>query len=198
MKNAQEMQEYIEKHLSDKPSVELPFAVGEEVLVINSYGLVWQGFKVIGFSDDPKRPDCHIHLNWDSYWFAPDDHRVLKKDDIEQLFRIYSPSNGYVALNKHDYVWSVDPANAELFTADTCEKYQAQGFINNIDKTVEDGVYLPALECKPHKTARASRVLQLLDSDEDAHDEYQTFVKLVAEEEGISIEQLETELEPFI
>jgi ribosome-binding protein aMBF1 (putative translation factor) len=48
------------------------------------------------------------------------------------------------------------------------------------------------------KTENASRVLQLMDSYEDAPNDYSKFVKSVSEEQGISIEQLEKELEDFI
>lgn len=49
-----------------------------------------------------------------------------------------------------------------------------------------------------NKTPNAKRVLQLMDSDEDGDERYDEFVELVAREAGISILQLESELEPFI
>ena len=49
-----------------------------------------------------------------------------------------------------------------------------------------------------HKSAAASRVLKLMDSDEDGQDRYGEFVAQVAKEAQINVEQLESELVPFI
>lgn len=51
---------------------------------------------------------------------------------------------------------------------------------------------------EPTKTHAAKRVLQLMDSFEDGDSRYGEFVKLVSQEENISIEQLEKDLDPFI
>ncbi len=48
------------------------------------------------------------------------------------------------------------------------------------------------------KTENAHRVLQLMDITEDGDDRYGEFVKQVAADANISVEQLEAELEPFI
>jgi len=48
------------------------------------------------------------------------------------------------------------------------------------------------------KTANAQRVLQLMGSCEDGHENYCKYVKMVSEETGISREQLDKELEPFV
>lgn len=48
------------------------------------------------------------------------------------------------------------------------------------------------------KTKSASKVLKLMDSEEDGPDRYKEFVKKVAKEDKISVKQLEKELEPFI
>lgn len=50
----------------------------------------------------------------------------------------------------------------------------------------------------PIKTKNAKRVLQLMDSEDDGDSRYQEFVALVSKETGVSIEQLEQELDPFI
>jgi Ca2+-binding EF-hand superfamily protein len=48
------------------------------------------------------------------------------------------------------------------------------------------------------KTENAAKVLQLMDSTEDGGDRYNEFVSLIAKENGISVSQLEAELDPFI
>lgn len=48
------------------------------------------------------------------------------------------------------------------------------------------------------KSKSAKKVLQMMDNEEDGANRYGEFVKKVAKEDGISIEQLEKELEPFI
>lgn len=54
-------------------------------------------------------------------------------------------------------------------------------------------------KCKVgRKTVGASKVLQLMDSEEDGESRYAEFVKLVAGELGIPTNQLDKELEPFI
>lgn len=51
---------------------------------------------------------------------------------------------------------------------------------------------------RPYKSANASRVLELMDSCEDGGRRYGEFVRMVASEAGVSREQLEEELDPFI
>ena len=53
-----------------------------------------------------------------------------------------------------------------------------------------DGVYV--------KTPAAKEVLMLLDSDEDAPDNLPSMIEQVARERGLSIAELETQLEPFV
>ncbi|MBD77971.1 MAG: hypothetical protein CL840_03370 [Crocinitomicaceae bacterium] len=48
------------------------------------------------------------------------------------------------------------------------------------------------------KTESAKKVLQLMDSEEDGGCRYQEFVRQVSNEDGISYEQLEAELDPFV
>ncbi|WP_415912532.1 hypothetical protein [Neptuniibacter sp. QD37_11] len=48
------------------------------------------------------------------------------------------------------------------------------------------------------KTKGAQKVLQLMDSVEDGENRYREFVDQVAQEDGITVAQLEKELEPFI
>ncbi len=48
------------------------------------------------------------------------------------------------------------------------------------------------------KSASAQKVLELMDGEEDGGGRYEKFVKEVATEAGISISQLENELESFI
>ncbi len=50
----------------------------------------------------------------------------------------------------------------------------------------------------PVKTINATRVLQLMDREDNGAARYREFVEWVASEAGISVQQLETELEPFI
>lgn len=51
---------------------------------------------------------------------------------------------------------------------------------------------------KPEKTNEVKRVLELLDSEEDAHFRYKEFVDMVSNESKVSIEKLEKDLEFFI
>lgn len=48
------------------------------------------------------------------------------------------------------------------------------------------------------KSEHVKQVLRLMDSCEDGNSRFQEFVRRVSSEYGISIEQLERELEPFI
>lgn len=48
------------------------------------------------------------------------------------------------------------------------------------------------------KTKSAKKVLQLMDKYEDGAGRYAEFVKKVAKQDGISVAQLEKELDPFI
>jgi hypothetical protein len=57
---------------------------------------------------------------------------------------------------------------------------------------------LQLVQYQIEKSENAKRVLQLMDSCEDGYSRYQEFVKKVSLEYGISIEQLERELVPFI
>lgn len=63
-------------------------------------------------------------------------------------------------------------------------------FLNNSDG-------LSAQE-KAVKTQGAQQVLELMDSQEDGADRYCEFVELVSNETGVTIAQLNKELEPFI
>lgn len=63
-------------------------------------------------------------------------------------------------------------------------------FLNNSDG-------LSAQE-KAVKTQGAQKVLELMDSQEDGADRYCEFVELVSNETGVTIAQLNKELEPFI
>ena len=49
-----------------------------------------------------------------------------------------------------------------------------------------------------HKTSRAKQVLQLMDNDESGHPSYMAYVESVAAQTGVTIKQLEIELDPFI
>lgn len=51
---------------------------------------------------------------------------------------------------------------------------------------------------KRYKSESAAKVLMLMDSHEYESKSYSYFVKRIADENGISIEQLERELQPFI
>ena len=48
------------------------------------------------------------------------------------------------------------------------------------------------------KSKSASKVLKLMDAEEDGQDKYMEFVKKVAKEDKISVKQLEKELDPWI
>ena len=48
------------------------------------------------------------------------------------------------------------------------------------------------------KTVAARKVLKMMDCEKDGESRYQEFVSLVAEQYGITIEQLNMELDPFI
>ncbi len=48
------------------------------------------------------------------------------------------------------------------------------------------------------KSKSASKVLKMMDSEEGGDAKFKEFVAKVAKEDGISVEQLEKELEPFI
>jgi hypothetical protein len=63
-------------------------------------------------------------------------------------------------------------------------------FLNNSDRL--------STQEKVVKTQGAQKVLSLMDFFEDGDDRYCEFVKLVSTETGITIEQLNKELEPFI
>ena len=110
---------------------------------------------------------------------------------------------------QHIYCIAQDPDAAKKMIA---EHYQTMGIICTlIEEVLPPSVtndYLPYID-KPKetlgftdgvtvKTERAKKVLQLMDSNEDAPEHYQQFVQQIASEFKISKEQLEAELEPFI
>ena len=107
--------EFIENKLSKTPLVDTPFSLGERVIFLNPYGVVFQNFHVIGFSEpDKDRDNAHIYLNWDSYWYAAKDAQLYKNDDLAPFYRVYSPSRGYLGKDEQrDYVWFSYPTILE-------------------------------------------------------------------------------------
>lgn len=59
--------------LEKTPPVPCPFSVGDTVTFTNEFGVVFEGRKVIGFSEDTKFYGRFIHLDSDkqygAYWF---------------------------------------------------------------------------------------------------------------------------------
>lgn len=144
-----DMDTFIKEELSNTAPLDVPFSTGEAVIVVNPYGVVFQGFKVIGFGKDENRPNCHIYLNWDCWWCAPDDHRVFKANDLKPFLRAYSPKYGYLGIDKYkDFIWVNDPADAELFTTKAMGEEKSKGFI--VDGKSVQCKLIPAEGCQAH------------------------------------------------
>ena len=91
-------QDYAKAHLSDTPPCPCDFQVGDEVVVKNGNGLIFdKGYKIIGFAKtvDPRSPQQFIYLDWDCYWFPKPVSMLCKKAD----FNLDNPNlpNGFLA-----------------------------------------------------------------------------------------------------
>lgn len=142
-----QLNEYIDSLLSE-PVIACAFSKNEEVIVVNDYGVVFQGFHIIGFSEpDNSRPNAHIHLNWDCYWYPEYEEKIFKKDNLKPFYRIYSASKGYYGINKDkDWIWVDDPADAELFSQQTVDRICATKFTHG----VKDSSFIGAVGCSHH------------------------------------------------
>lgn len=66
------IKKFVEDRLAEVPPVPCDFKVGDTVTFTNEYGLVFTGFKIIGFVREIApdwRPESFIYLDWESYWF---------------------------------------------------------------------------------------------------------------------------------
>ncbi|MDE5179210.1 hypothetical protein [Vibrio fluvialis] len=144
-----EMETYIKERLTATPPEGVPFEVGEKVIWVNDYGVVWQGSTIIGFSTDPSRPNCHIHLGKDAYWFALNTAQVYKADDLTPFYRAYSPEHGYLGLDEYQcFCWKDDPEEAELFHPKRLNK-SVDGLTNFIvDGEPHPCSFIPAVGCQ--------------------------------------------------
>ncbi|EGQ9299028.1 hypothetical protein NRI58_003290 [Vibrio parahaemolyticus] len=141
------MLKYIENSLTSIPLCESRFTSGEEVIVVNGYGLVLQGFKVIGFSQPCQERQAYIHLDWDCYWFSLPDSRVFKTYELSSFYRIYSPTKGFLGLDDdNSLIWLSNSQHSELYSQTTKDNFSATSMCEN---GVADAVYVKALDSEP-------------------------------------------------
>lgn len=98
-----EVQDYVKEHLSDTPPCPCDLQVGDEVVVINGNGLVFdKGYKVIGFDKtiDPRSPEKFVYLDWECFWFPKPLSMLCKKTD----FRLDNPNLSSKFLASRCYI----------------------------------------------------------------------------------------------
>ncbi len=153
----EEMEKYCSDKLFSEPQIEdCSFELGQKVMFINDYGLVFRDFKVIGFSKpDQELKGGHIHIDKGNgagaYWFPHRDNELRKENDFTDLFAIRSEYKGiyyYLSKVNGSWSWSRDYRDIQLFSKKHTEIYQAKkhSLYDEDDRTLlEKAEYIPAI-----------------------------------------------------
>lgn len=107
-------------------------------------------------------------------------------------------NRSYVLLDQGHSFEKAGLPRFELYNHSSCGEPDCPISISWIIKEGIDGSVFKTGLSYIYKSERACRVLQLMDSNEDGASRFSEFVKTVSKETGVSVEQIELELEPFI
>ena len=94
-----EYDEYVAKLQQESP-VETEFKLGQRVVFVNDYGVIFPDREIIGFAADDSFYGRFIHINTDCYWFAvkPESLRTYNEDETFEV------KEGEVVYEKPDWI----------------------------------------------------------------------------------------------
>ena len=105
--------------------------------------------------------------------------------------RKYNKKKPMVLINGQWFMWEDGNGHSVVVSDEDGGDHEVS--YNQIDQ-IDESINIK--EAKKSKSAK--KVLQLMDKFEDGESRYSEFVKKVAKQDGISVAQLEKELEPFV
>jgi len=113
------------------PSIASPFKVGDIVTYENSYGVVFTGNKVIGFSE-PDEYGNYIHLGTDSHWVAHKNSDL--KIESKPVYSFYDTLNSFHDTLQVALMAGASEVNLDSFT----EALNGSDVLNTFVKYIND------------------------------------------------------------